>query len=463
MKRTVFLLVISLIIILSACQSDKEKADNLRLENKFEEAAELYQQLADEGDAYAKWRLFKAYYLGEGVDFDESKALKWLKQAAEEGCEEAKFDLAFAYMFDYFDIGKDTLKGKEMLDALIKNSSNAYVMSRYAILLFYGISPYEENKEKAMNILNKVSDKNDPFYNWAMGLVYLDGTDEIDIDVEKSIEFFTKSFYNGRHDSADLIQDIYANGYGDLKKDVTKQIEWIKRGIESNSTDCMVDMAKICISEDSIYKDYHNPQRAVELLKRAALHGSGEAYGILGDFYYSGDHLPKDDTKAFKNWEKAAHLKYLGGISSLAYAYLEGIGCGKDEQKGVELHKKAADEGSGFSANNLFSFYYFGKYGLKLDMEQAKRYLLKSAELNDDDGCFNLGIAYYYGDMVNKNVDQAFVYLKKAADMGHIDACERIAEFYEKGIGCNKDPNKAKEYRDKTIASGTKKEESINQ
>ena len=61
MKHLVFILFIGLIVGLSSCQSEIEQADSLRLQNKFDEAAKLYQKLSDEGNAYAMWRLSIAY------------------------------------------------------------------------------------------------------------------------------------------------------------------------------------------------------------------------------------------------------------------------------------------------------------------------------------------------------------------------------------------------------------------
>ena len=69
LKHLDSLLVIAILFVLSSCQSDVEHADSLRLENKFDEAAQLYQKAADEGDAYAMWRLSNAYANGDGVDF----------------------------------------------------------------------------------------------------------------------------------------------------------------------------------------------------------------------------------------------------------------------------------------------------------------------------------------------------------------------------------------------------------
>lgn len=459
MKRSCVLAMLIATIVLISCQTDSEKADKLRLENKFDEAAELYQKAADEGDAYAMWRLSNAYDNGDGVDLDEAKALELLKQSAQAGCEEAKCDLAFAYMFDWYNIGKDEEKGKEMLEELIKQSKNSTVLSRYAGLLFFGGGPYEEDQEKAMRVLKKVEDKDNPFYLYLMGAIYTSGADKIEVDAEKAIEYYTKAFENGRKYSAYRLQSIYTAGYGEVKADKAKRIEWLNRGIESNETDCMVDMALLSITEDSTYKDMHNPQKAIDLLKRAARHGSGKAYGSMGYLYYEGKYLPKDDKKACENWEKAVALKYYKAASNLAYAYIEGVGCEKDEEKGIELYKLAADNGSGFSAYKLYYCYANGAWGVKKDVEVAKKYLFKAAEMNDAWGCYNLGRQYLKGnDLVNKDNSQAFVYIKKAADMGFVDACNTLAYLYENGIGVDKDPQKAKEYRDKTIANEDKKE-----
>ena len=460
MKTSSFFVAIITALMLMSCQTDSKKADKLRLENKFDEAAELYQKAADEGDAYAKWRLSNAYGNGEGVDWDESKAFELLKQSAQEGCEEAKCNLAFAYMFDWFGNGKETEKGKEILEELIKTTNNSYVLARYAGLLFLGDGSYEEDKEKAMRVLKKIEDKNNPYYLDLMGLIYTSGTDEIEIDIKKAIDYFTKAFENGRKYSAYRIQSIYAVGYGDLKPNKAKRIEWLNRGIEGDVSDCMAVMALLCITEDSAYQDMHNPQRAVELLKRAARHGNGDAYYSIGNLYYEGKYLPKDDKKAFENWEKGVERKCTEAASNLAYAYIEGVGCEKNVEKGIELYKQAVEKGNGFSAQKLYYCYGTGAWGVKKDKELAKKYLLKAAEFGDPWGCYNLGMQYYIGnDLVNKDYGQAFVYTKKAADMGHIDACNAIAYFYENGIGIDKDPQKAKEYKDKTVANSDKKEQ----
>ena len=451
MKRTFLFSIIIFALTLTSCQSEIEKADKLRLENKFEEAAALYQKLADKGDAYAMWRLSKAYSNGDGVDFDNARAFELTQQAAQAGCEEAKCDMAFSYMYDWFALGKDVNKGKAMLEELVKTSDNSYVLSRYAALLFYGSEPFEEDREKAMSVIKKVKDKNNPLYCYLMGDIYFVGEEDIEIDEARGVEYYIKAFNNGGRYCAYILQRLYAYGTGDIKADIPTQIAWLKRGIESNQTDCMVTMALICLYEDSVYKEYHNPQKGVDLLKKAARHGSGVAYYLLGTLYYEGDLLKKDDKKAFENWQKAASLKDPHGGSHLAYAYIEGVGCDKDVAKGIDVYKQAVENGSGQSANNLYVIYWKGDNGVKKDEELAKYYLLKAAELGDDWGCFNLGMHYFHGSsIVDRDPDQAYVYVKKAADMGLVNACATIAFFYKEGIGCDKNPSKAKEYENKS-------------
>lgn len=72
--------VCSVLCFFSSCQNKAKKADELRLKYEFEEAAKLYKEAADEGDAYAKWKLSRAYFFGEGVAVDEKRDLDYWRK-----------------------------------------------------------------------------------------------------------------------------------------------------------------------------------------------------------------------------------------------------------------------------------------------------------------------------------------------------------------------------------------------
>lgn len=456
MKHLISFLFLLSILFFNSCKSDVERAEALLLENKFDEAFELYQKAANEGNAYAKWKLSFAYKNGLGIETDWDKAMALLQESSKQGCEEATFDLASAYMFGILKFKVDEAKGRNMLQNLVTNSKNIYVQTKYARLLLQG-KGFEEDKGKASKILEKYADTNNQYYNRAMSELYILGTDKIDINYQKAISFLEKAYNEGSGSAAFLIAQIYL-GYGDISKDLDKQVFWLKKGSDRENSDCQHYLGRIYISNDTTFVKYHNIPKGLELIKKAARHGNGDAYASLGDIYSSGEYSTKDDNLSFEYYSKSHYYKSASGSFSLGWNYINGVGCEKDVAKGIDMWKDASEYGSGAAANNLYCYYYGDKqFNGIVDKEKAKHYLQLSAELGDNKGCWNLAKAYYYGEnyffpLFDKNDQQAFIYAKIAADNGQIDACEFVAYCYENAIGCEKDPQKAKKYIDKTKA-----------
>lgn len=467
LKHLNSLLVITILFALSSCQTDVEHADSLRLENKFDEAAQLYQKAADEGDAYATWRLSIAYGNGDGVDFDQEKAFTLLKEAADKGCKEAECDLSCAYMFGWYG-HTDSIKGKQMFDKLIaQDNDNAYIQSRYAHLLLRGAEGlYEKNTEKALRILKQVKDKDDPYYLWVEGSIYVSGIDNIESDYSKAITYFTKSFEKGRRLSSVLLAQIYFTKDRKETFDIQKGIEWLKKGVESNSTEAMVLLSQIYLDskDNEDFKSYQNPSKGIELLQKAINHGSGDAYALLGMEFFEGINVNKDDKKSFEYSQRAYELRHGGGANNLGSCYQQGLGCERNINKAVEIYQEAVKLGSGLAARNLFVIFRYGDsqndIPVNFDRGKAKYYLLEGARLNDPIALLQLSDQYYPGgDMFETNSEQAYVYAKKSADAGNVDGCAKVAYLLDNGIGCYKNPQEAQKYRDKyEVQKGNKQQ-----
>lgn len=459
MKVANLFFVVFMTVIFSSCQDSVSRADELRSQYKFSEAFELYEQAANEGNSYAKWRLAKAYGHGDGVNLDFKEAMRLLDEASKEGSDEATCDMALCYLYGWYGTEKDQDKGFKMLKEIASKSESTYVKVRYARDLFYGFSDVEDN-EQAEKIISDIKDKDDEIYLRFMGDIYSSGGDKIERNIEQAVKYYQMSFKKGDSYSAYCLANRYSVGDEKCQKDIKKEIEWLNKGIDANCDDCMCVMAGICLSEDTVVKNMHNIPKAIELLKRATKHGSGEAYTRLGTLYLLGKYVDKDDNEAFICYTKAYELRDAIGAGNLGWAYLNGIGCEKDPAKGIEIWKNAVDFGSGYAADNLFRYYYQSMYGGTTEAknyELAKKYLLKAAKLGDANGCYNLGVMYFYGNgFFEKNEFQAFTYIKIAADKGLVDACSAVAYMYENGIGCEKDPSEAKKYKDKTMAKENK-------
>lgn len=454
MKYLSFIITAILFISLCSCKDKVGRADDLRIKNKFEEAAKLYKQAADEGNSYAKWRLARAYGKGDGVNFDEEMALSLLEEASSDGCPQATCDLAYSYIYGWYGQEKNVELGKNIMEQLCAGTDDSYSLAKYAIELMDG-EIFEQDKDKAQSILNKIKDKEEPEYLIAMYVTYFDGTDEVEVDKEKAIRYLKKAYKNGSGRSATILGNVFLGDYPPLKKDVDEAIKWYEKGIERNSTNSMIQMASICLAEDSIYKKWHDVNRGISLLEKACRHGDSDAYAQLGLLYSEGNQVPLDEHKSFEYYKTAAKLKSGWGTNNLGACYFNGTGCEIDREKAIELFKIASELGEGKASDNLY-LHYFNSNDTILQHENlrlAKEYLLLSVKQGDKSGYFHLGTHYYHGTILfEKNLIKAFNNLKQAADLGDINACQMIAYMYEKGEGCERNPIKAKEYRDKTIA-----------
>lgn len=463
MKQKIITLISLLTILLSSCNNIVERADNLRLDNKFEEAAELYKQAAAEGNSYAKWRLANAYNNGDGVEFNEKKAWTFLNEAAEGGCPQAICDIALTYIYGWFGIDKDIEKGKQMLENLCDNTQDSYSLTYYAVELLDG-SNFDKNEEKAMSILNNINNKQEPYYLRVMAWIYFEGVNNTEVDKNKAMDFFKQSYNKGNGYSAKILGDCYLYNNPPFKKDPTKAVEWYEKGIQKNNTESMIAMANICLENDTLFANWHDVRRGISLLEKAGIHGNGDAYTQLGYMYESGTNVYIDEKKSFEYYTKAYKLRSGWGTNNLGVFYSNGTGCEKNIDKALELYTEASDWGNGKASHNLYRYYYESDNMRPhdVDLALAKQYLLKSVEQGEVNGNVSLGYHYYYGsNLFEKDLYKSFNYYKQAADMGDVSSCQAVAYRYDKGIGIERDPNKSKEYADKTKPKDNdKKEES---
>ena len=74
-----------------------QHAHDLHDQGRYAEALSLYQQLAEQGDAKAQFKLGIMYELGQCVTQDYTQAVYWYRKAAEQGNANAQYNLALRY------------------------------------------------------------------------------------------------------------------------------------------------------------------------------------------------------------------------------------------------------------------------------------------------------------------------------------------------------------------------------
>ena len=446
-----FIAVCFLVVVatfLSSCTNYCKKADQLRMEYKYDEAVKLYQKAADGGDAYAIWRLADAYAYGLGVEFNQEKALELLKKSAEQGCEEAIIDLGTVYLYGLFNVPVDTVKGADLVNKIAEKSQNPYVLYRYAYLYLYGIENYfDKDHQKAVEIMERIKDKENPYYLLSKGEMYAWGTESITQDVSKARPLLEKAFSNGLDRAAYGMAATYMNQKD--KDGIRSAIEWFKKGANVGNTRCMYYLATIYSSDEPEWQSYHNTKEALSLLGKAVKSGNADACLLLGQWYASGKNVNQDYQKAFDYYRLSDILGNTDGTRFLALCYQEGYGCEKNLDQAEKLYIKSADKG------NVDAAYF----GLVLRYEDGtflwnegnyKKYLELAAAKGYGFALYDLATNYRKGILgYPKDNNISFSYVKKGADLGDPHCCDLLSIYYKAGIGCFKDIKKSEEYAKK--------------
>jgi TPR repeat protein len=234
-------------------------------------------------------------------------------------------------------------------------------------------------------------------------------------------------------------------------------------------------------------------QRVFSALKQQAANGNAEAQCILGDSYYDGQGVPKDDAQAALWWRKAAEQGLADAQNNLGASYDNGEGVPQDYAQAAFWYREAAEQGLAEARYNLGVLYYeeWVGQGVPQDDTQAafwcrkirawrawinsadpynRRYtqavfwFRKAAEQGDADAQDALGNLYYDGHgplsmqlIMHGHYAQAALWFRKAAEQGDADAQYNLGLLYDDGDGVPQDATEAAAWYSKAADQGDAK------
>lgn len=199
--------------------------------------------------------------------------------------------------------------------------------------------------------------------------------------------------------------------------------------------------------------------KSVSELKAAADAGDAESQYELGQAYFFGESVCKDEAEGVKWFIKAAEQNHTQSIANLARCYINGVGVEKDEKKGVEYVRILAEQGDWASRQylgflnlkqegedgdiqaqmRLATMYFDGK-GVGQSYTEALNWAMKAALQGNAEAQSMVGHIYYYGAVeIERNYGEAAFWLTKAAKQGRDDAQYLLAVCYCVGRGVKED------------------------
>ena len=140
----------------------------------------------------------------------------------------------------------------------------------------------------------------------------------------------------------------------------------------------------------------------------------------------------------------------------------EGVDDAKTAEEKFKAFLEKAKAGDPAAQTGLGVMYYTGEAVsknlsgqiLENDPEMAAGWFFRAAEQGYADAQFNLGLLYANGEGVPQDMHQAAELFRKAAEQGHVDAQNNLGALYFTGEGVEQDEKKAIEWFEKAAAQG---------
>ncbi|MGD0258348.1 MAG: hypothetical protein ABSD29_00820 [Verrucomicrobiota bacterium] len=169
----------------------------------------------------------------------------------------------------------------------------------------------------------------------------------------------------------------------------------------------------------------------LELVRQAGTNCVPALQCVLGQVYFHGERIPKDENEAAKWFRKSAESGYAKAQDRLAWCFADGKGVPQDDREAFNWFRKAAEQGFADAQNQLGVGYAEG-FGVGKDPKKALQWFRKAAEAGDVGGQRNLGHVLAQGQGTSVDVVQAYQWLSVAAGKGDKAAKEELAGLTKK-------------------------------
>lgn len=166
--------------------------------------------------------------------------------------------------------------------------------------------------------------------------------------------------------------------------------------------------------------------------EKAANLGLSRAQYRLATWYFEGKHLPQDNAKAIQWLQKAAAQNDGPALLYLSHLYKNGTIFPADPAQYQTYLRRAADQKYPPAMTELAFAIFNKEEGIQGSIEEANALITESANLNDTEACYRLGL-FQITKAIPQNFPLAIEWLTKAAQGGHLGAQIDLIVIYTKG------------------------------
>lgn len=296
---------------------------------------------------------------------------------------------------------------------------NEYAESYLGLFYEKGIA-VNRNYEIAFQWYYKAAIKGNAFAQYALGMLYFDGNGIVR-DYYKAFIWLQKSAENDYIASFYQLGRCYYGGFG-CEESKEKAFKWYQKAAESNFAAAQYALSLMYKNGEGCTT---NMISAYYWIEKSAENGYEDAYYVIGKSYLDGIYVDVDYEKAFYYLSKGYEALDTSCIEALGDMYLRGLKGKKDVFKALEYYHIAIDYGE----NGLF--FKVGKiYEEEGVIEEAIKAYEQGHEIGNLKCTQRLGIMYYNGEGVERDLDKAIGYMQIAVGKKEPHAMYVLAVAY---------------------------------
>ncbi|WP_158650337.1 tetratricopeptide repeat protein [Helicobacter felis] len=238
-----------------------------------------------------------------------------------------------------------------------------------------------------------------PVAYFILGYIYESGKG-VEQDITKAMEYYQEAGEGGYAEAYTALGILYSKSAAcGLKEDYSKAKEYLQKAVDMGDVDAqeMLDLLKQQDKEQSEEatlcqiakraRENGDYAKALEYLHEAIQQEdaqSAEAYYTLGQMYYSGQGVPKDEIKFRQCLEKSAAMGYARAFDGLGLIYELGKGVVQDYSKARACYLRASSMGCAWGYYHLGNLYELGR-GVPKNPAQAVAHYQKAIEIGDEE------------------------------------------------------------------------------
>ncbi len=230
--------------------------------------------------------MYGVFTYGISVAKDMTKAVEWLRKAADQGEYRAMLCLGMAYEHGH---------------GVAKDDWRAFDLWRRSHEI-----GWDAATEKLLSLSNeyrKEAEKGNASAQFYMGVVHEYGYAG-ETDAVKAVEWYRKAAEQGHPGAQTFLGFALLAGSG-IAKDPEQAVVWFRKAAEKGNPEAQQNLGRCLFSGEGCKK---NEQEAVSWYRKAAEQGEASAMFNLGACYMEGTGVKKDVTEATKWFKKAASL-----------------------------------------------------------------------------------------------------------------------------------------------------------